>query len=74
MRYDLQKKVREPLGLMVTEDGRRCFGLGGACSGQKDGKIYFVGAIEERDEKQVVGKVGRRWPFSMGLVAYEPEK
>ena len=74
MRYDLQKKAREPLGLMVTEEGRLCFGLGGACSGQKDGKIYFVGAIEERDEKQVVGKVGRRWPFSMGLVAYDPEK
>ena len=74
MRYDLQKKAREPLGLMVTEEGRLCFGLGGACSGQKDGRIYFVGAIEERDEKQVVGKVGRRWPFSMGLVAYDPEK
>ena len=57
---------------MVTEEGRLCFGLGGACSGQKDGRIYFVGAIEERDEKQVVGKVGRRWPFSMGLVAYDP--
>ena len=74
MRYDLQKKVREPLGLMVTEEGRLCFGLGGACSGQKDGKIYFVGAIEERDEKKVVGKVGRRWPFSMGLVSYDPSK
>ena len=28
--------------------------------------------IEEKDEKAVVGKVGRRWPFSMGLVAYDP--
>ena len=72
MRYDLQKKVREPLGLMVTEQGNLCFGLGGACTGQKDGKIYFVGAIEEKDESQVVGKVSRRWPFSMGLVAYDP--
>ena len=74
VRYDLQKKRRESLGLMVTGEGRMCFGLGGACSGQKDGRIYFVGAIEERDPKHVVGKVGRRWPFSMGLVAYEPEK
>ena len=74
MRYDLQKKQREPLGLMVTEAGNLCFGLGGACTGQKDGRIYFVGAIEEKDEKAVVGKVSRRWPFSMGLVAYDPAK
>ena len=74
MRYDLQKKKREPLGLMVTEAGNLCFGLGGACTGQKDGRIYFVGAIEEKDASRVVGKVGRRWPFSMGLVAYDPSK
>ena len=72
MRYDLKKKQREALGLMVTQDGRLCFGLGGACTGQKDGRIYFVGAIEEKDKSKVVGKVGRRWPFSMGLVAYDP--
>ena len=29
---------------MVTEKGNLCFGLGGACTGQKDGRIYFVGA------------------------------
>jgi hypothetical protein len=50
------------------------FGLGGACTGAKDGKIYFVGAIEEKDKKFVVGEVGRRWPFSMGLVAFDPDK
>lgn len=72
MRYDFAKKAREPLGLMVTEEGNLCFGLGGACSGQKDGKIYFVGAIEEKDPARQVGKVGRRWPFSMGLVAFDP--
>ena len=62
------------LGLMVTEDGCLCFGMGGACTGQKDGRIYFVGAVEEKDEKSVVGKVSRRWPFSMALVAYDPAK
>ena len=72
MRYDLKKKQREALGLMVTEDGCLCFGMGGACTGQKDGRIYFVGAVEEKDEKAVVGKVSRRWPFSMALVAYTP--
>ena len=74
IRYDLQKKQREALGLMVTEEGNLCLGLGGACSGQKDGRIYFVGAIEEKDKSKVVGSVGRRWPFSMGLVAYDPSK
>lgn len=74
MRYDLKKKQREALGLMVTEDGCLCFGMGGACTGQKDGRIYFVGAVEEKDEKSVVGKVSRRWPFSMALVAYDPAK
>ena len=29
---------------------------------------------EEKDEKESVGKVARRWPFSMGLVAYDPKK
>jgi len=57
---------------MVTEEGSLCFGLGGACSGQKDGKIYFVGAIEEKDPAKEVGKVSRRWPFSMGLVSFDP--
>lgn len=72
--YDLQTKERMSHGLMVTEEGSLVFGLGGACTGAKDGKIYFVGAIEEKDPQQVVGKVGRRWPFSMGLIAFDPNK
>jgi hypothetical protein len=50
------------------------FGLGGACTGQKDGKIYFVGAVEERDPKRVANKIDNQWPFSMGLVSYTPAK
>lgn len=72
--YDKESKTRESLGLMVTEEGNLCFGLGAACVGAKDGKVYFVGAIEEKDKDKVVGEVGRRWPFSMGLVAYDPSK
>jgi hypothetical protein len=70
--YDLQTEERRSLGMMVTRDGTMVFGLGGACTGAGDGKIYFVGAIEEKDETRVIGKVGRRWPFSMGLVSYDP--
>lgn len=72
--YDLQTKERKSHGLMFTREGNLVFGLGGACSGAKDGRIYFVGAIEEKTEKDVVGQVGRRWPFSMGLIAYDPHQ
>lgn len=72
--YDKKTGQRESKGLMVTKEGKLCFGLGGACTGKKDGRIYFVGAIQEDDPDKEVGKVGRRWPFSMGLVAYDPSK
>lgn len=72
--YDKNTGLRESKGLMVTKEGKLCFGLGGACTGKKDGRIYFVGAIQEDDLKKEVGKVGRRWPFSMGLVAYDPSE
>ena len=72
--YDKKTGVRESKGLMITEEGSLCFGLGGACIGQKDGKVYFVGAIQEKDKTKVVGEVGRRWPFSMGLISYNPAK
>jgi len=44
--YDLKTKERQSHGAMVTREGNMVFGLGGACTGQKDGRIYFVGAIE----------------------------
>ena len=72
--YDLKAKERKSLGKIMTEDGNLAYGLGGACTGAKDGKIYFVGAIEEKDKNHIVGEVGRRWPFSMGLIAFDPNK
>lgn len=72
--FNPQTKERHSLGMMITREGNLVFGLGGACTGVKDGKIYFVGAIEEKNEKNVVGMVARRWPYSMGLIAYDPLK
>ena len=72
--YDLKTKERKAHGLMFTKENNMVYGLGGACTGAKDGKIYFVGAIEEKNPKDVVGEVGRRWPFSMGLVTFDPNK
>lgn len=71
--YDLQTKERKSYGAMFTREGNMVFGLGGACTGKKDGRIYFVGAIEEKDKTKVVGEAGRRWPYSMGLVSYDPQ-
>ncbi len=70
--YDLGTGKRRELGIMRTPDGRKVFGLGGACTGQKDKKIYFVGALEERDPARVANKIDSRWPYSMGLVSYTP--
>jgi hypothetical protein len=71
--YDIASQQRRELGLMRAPDGRRVFGLGGACTGAKDGKIYFVGALEEPDPKRVANKIDNKWPFSMALLCYTPE-
>jgi hypothetical protein len=70
--YDMASGQRRDLGVMRTADGRKVFGLGGACSGQADGKLYFVGALEERDPARVANKIDNRWPFSMALLSYGP--
>ena len=71
--YDPATNQRRELGVMRTADGRRVFGLGGACTGKKDGRLYFVGAIEEPDERYAVNKIDKEWPYSMGLISYTPE-
>jgi hypothetical protein len=72
--YDPAAKQRRELGIMRTKDGRTVFGLGGACTGRKDGKIYFVGAVEERDPAKIANKIENRWPYSMALLSYTPDK
>ena len=72
--YDIATRQRRDLGIMRTSDGRRVFGLGGACTGRKDGKLYFVGAVEEIDPKRVANKIDNKWPFSMSLLCYTPDE
>ncbi|MEA1996113.1 MAG: hypothetical protein U9N45_00665 [Gemmatimonadota bacterium] len=71
--YNPDTGERSDLGRMKTHDGCQVYGLGGACMGQKDGKIYFVGAIDEPDPGLEAAKVARRWPYSMGLISYDPQ-
>ena len=52
--YDLETGMRDDLGLLRTGDGRYAYGQGGACT-DSEGRIWFVGAFNEPDEKFVVG-------------------
>ena len=51
--YDLAAGRRRELGQLRIADGRRVYGLGGACTGKQDGLLYSVGAVEERDPQRV---------------------
>jgi len=70
--YDIESGIREDVGLLRTADGHYAFGQGAACT-DSEGRIWFVGAFEEPDEKFVVGTM-RGIPYSMGLGCYDPEK
>ena len=70
--YDLATGQRRELGQMRIADGRRVYGLGGACTGKQDGLLYFVGAVEERDPQRVANRIDDRWPYSMALLSCNP--
>lgn len=72
--YDPPTRCRRELGLMRTIDGRRVFGLGGACTGRVDGRIYFVGAVEEADSRWAANRIDGRWPYRMALITYTPPR
>ena len=67
--YDLKSGRREDVGVLRTADGRTASGMGGAQI-DKDGRLWFVGAFEERDPRYRAGR-GRR-AYSMGLGCYAP--
>lgn len=74
--YDLNTGKKEDLGEMRLPDGRRVLGLDSADTGP-DGTIYFVGAIEVREEPsqkaEFVGKVAGV-PYRLGLIIYHPQR
>jgi hypothetical protein len=70
--YDLATGQRRELGQLRIDDGRRVYGLGGACTGRRDGQLYFVGAVEERDPQRVANRIEDRWPYSMALLRCDP--
>jgi len=74
--YDLQTGAKEDLGEMRLSDGRRVIGLNSADTG-RDGSVYFVGAIEVRQEPgrplESAGSIGGV-PYRLALVIHHPKR
>ncbi len=72
--YDLESGEIEDIGTMMTkDDGSFAYGMGAADTGP-EGKVWFVGAFEEKDPKYVVSKMRGNSPYSLGLGCYDPAK
>jgi hypothetical protein len=70
--YDLRTRRRENLGMMRTMAGEHVFGCGAATCG-RDGAIYFVGGVEEKNPEKAAGKTGGVAPYSLRLLIYKPK-
>jgi hypothetical protein len=68
--YDLETGEVEDLGIIRGRDGRVSLGMGAADT-DKDGRIWFVGAFHEHDDKYVAHHV-RGLPYSLVLGVYDP--
>lgn len=70
--YDLESGFLEDIGILVTrDDGSLAYGMGAADT-DSEGRIWFVGAFEEKDEQYVVRKMRGSFPYSLGLGCYDP--
>ncbi len=70
--YNLASGEVEDLGTLVTkDDGSFAYGMGAADT-DSNGKVWFVGAFEEKDPAYVVRKMRSRYPYSLGLGCYDP--
>lgn len=72
--YDIATNSRKELGLMMTEDNRKIFGLGAAVYSPIDNKIYFAGAVEEHNPDKVAGEIEETWNYSMALFSISIKK
>jgi len=70
-RYDLQKDEKQTLGAMYSQDGRLVLGLEG-CEVAPDGKVYFCGAIEEKNPDKIAGRAAGEDPYSLQLMVWDP--
>jgi len=72
--YDLNAGEVEEIGTMITKgDGSYAYGMGAADT-DSEGRIWFVGAFEEKDPAYVVRTMRGRFPYSLGLGCYDPSE
>lgn len=72
--YDLDKGALEDIGILTTsDDGSNVYGMGAADT-DATGKVWFVGAFEEKDTKYEVRKMSGVFPYSLGLGCFDPKK
>ena len=70
--YDLETGEIEDIGTLVTsDDGSFAYGMG-AAETDSEGRIWFVGAFEEKDPAYEVSKMRGSFPYSLGLGCYDP--
>jgi hypothetical protein len=70
--YDLTTGDVEDIGTLITkDDGSYAYGMGAADT-DAEGRVWFVGAFEEKDRAYVVNNLSRRSPYSLGLGCYDP--
>jgi hypothetical protein len=70
--YDISSGEIEDLGTLITkDDGSYAYGMGAADT-DSQGRVWFVGAFEEKNPAFVVNGMGRRNPYSLGLGCYDP--
>jgi hypothetical protein len=72
--YDLTSGEVDDIGTLVTkDDGSYAYGMG-AAETDSEGRIWFVGAFEEKDPDYMVNRIRGRFPYSLGLGCYDPSK
>jgi len=70
--YDISSGEVEDLGTLITrDDGSYAYGMGAADT-DKQGRVWFVGAFEEKNPAYVVNNRRGRNPYSLGLGCYDP--
>ncbi len=70
--YDLQANKVDDIGRLKTkDDGSWAYGMG-AAETDAEGRVWFVGAFQEQDERYVVRNLRGNNPYSLGLGCYTP--
>ncbi len=59
--------------LTTSDDGSYAYGMGAADT-DSSGRVWFVGAFEEKDEKYEVRKMSGQFPYSLGLGCFDPNQ